>query len=78
MKNTTNLAIDHPLHIHINPFHITEFFNPNEKLVNPTGKVTAVPKYVTDQRESGSGAVFPQLRDTPTHGSRALPPRDRI
>jgi FtsP/CotA-like multicopper oxidase with cupredoxin domain len=55
VKNTTNAAkggpgaIDHPLHIHINPFQIKEFFDPNEKLVDPkTGKMEAVPKYVTD------------------------------
>jgi FtsP/CotA-like multicopper oxidase with cupredoxin domain len=48
-------GIDHPLHIHINPFQISEFFDPNEKLVDPaTGKLEvksdkteAVPRYVT-------------------------------
>jgi FtsP/CotA-like multicopper oxidase with cupredoxin domain len=50
--------IDHPLHIHINPFQVTEFFDPNESLVDPvTGKLEAVvrdgttkvvPRYVTD------------------------------
>ena len=31
--------ISHPFHIHINPFQITEIFDPNEKLVNPdTGR----------------------------------------
>ena len=73
VKNTTNLAIDHPLHIHINPFQITEFFDPNEKLVDPTGKVTAVPKYVTDNAKVGPGSVS-WTRDTPTHGSRRSRP----
>jgi FtsP/CotA-like multicopper oxidase with cupredoxin domain len=40
IKNTTNTStgpgvIDHPFHIHINPFQITEVFDPNESLVNP-------------------------------------------
>jgi FtsP/CotA-like multicopper oxidase with cupredoxin domain len=38
IKNTTSGAtgsIDHPFHIHINPFQITEVFDPNENLVNP-------------------------------------------
>jgi FtsP/CotA-like multicopper oxidase with cupredoxin domain len=49
-------AIDHPLHIHINPFLVSEFFDPNEKLIDPaTGKLEvksdkteAVARYVTD------------------------------
>jgi FtsP/CotA-like multicopper oxidase with cupredoxin domain len=46
--------IDHPLHIHINPFQVTEFFDPNEKLVDAAGKLEvddknqAVPFYVTN------------------------------
>jgi FtsP/CotA-like multicopper oxidase with cupredoxin domain len=52
--------IDHPFHIHINPFQIPEVFDPNEKLVNPTtgqlesvidpttNKTVAVARYVTD------------------------------
>ena len=41
VKNTTNStgkapgAIDHPFHIHINPFQITEVFDPNENLTDP-------------------------------------------
>jgi hypothetical protein len=36
IENTTNQpgAIDHPLHIHINPYQITEVFDPNEGLVD--------------------------------------------
>jgi FtsP/CotA-like multicopper oxidase with cupredoxin domain len=38
-----NSAIDHPLHIHINPFQVTEFFDPNEILTDPdTGQVVSV------------------------------------
>ena len=41
VKNTTSSnnggpgAIDHPFHIHINPFQITEVFDPNENLNDP-------------------------------------------
>jgi FtsP/CotA-like multicopper oxidase with cupredoxin domain len=35
IKNTTNFAaIDHPFHIHINPYQVTEVFDPNEHLTN--------------------------------------------
>jgi FtsP/CotA-like multicopper oxidase with cupredoxin domain len=45
---TISPAIDHPFHIHINPFQVTEVFSPNETIVDPkTGK--PVPKYVFDQ-----------------------------
>ena len=54
-------AIDHPLHIHINPFQITEFFDPNEKLVDPnTGKLTAVPKYVTANKKDRQCLLNPR------------------
>ncbi len=42
-------AIDHPFHIHVNPFQIREVFDPNEHLVDPlTGKllVPLVNRYV--------------------------------
>jgi len=50
--------IDHPLHIHINPFQVTEFFDPNENLTDPTTgqllgvfdpstkKTVPVPRYI--------------------------------
>jgi len=53
--------IDHPFHIHINPFQITEVFDPNENLVDPeTGRLEAqlvdnttqpVPRYVTAEKD---------------------------
>jgi hypothetical protein len=53
--------IDHPLHIHINPFQVTEFFDPNEKLLDVNGKLVGISKdngktteavafYVTDEK----------------------------
>jgi hypothetical protein len=32
--NPENGAIDHPFHIHINPFQVTPVFDPNQKLLN--------------------------------------------
>jgi FtsP/CotA-like multicopper oxidase with cupredoxin domain len=48
--NTTIDAgqVDHPFHIHINPFQIVEVFNPNEKITNPTDPTKQIDKYVTD------------------------------
>jgi FtsP/CotA-like multicopper oxidase with cupredoxin domain len=43
--------IDHPLHIHINPFQVTELFDPNERIPDPaTGLPGARPQYVFDDR----------------------------
>lgn len=43
-----NGKIDHPLHIHINPFQVTEFFDPNEIFVDKaTGK--AIPRYLFEK-----------------------------
>jgi FtsP/CotA-like multicopper oxidase with cupredoxin domain len=36
--------VDHPFHIHINPFQILEVFNPNEYVKNATNML--IPKYV--------------------------------
>jgi FtsP/CotA-like multicopper oxidase with cupredoxin domain len=54
-------VIDHPFHIHINPFQITEVFDPNQNLVDPktgeletvlvNGKTQPVPRYVTDKSQ---------------------------
>jgi len=38
--NISNAKVDHPFHIHINPFQVTEVFDPNAPIVNPrTGQV---------------------------------------
>jgi FtsP/CotA-like multicopper oxidase with cupredoxin domain len=49
--------IDHPFHIHVNPFQIREFFDPNENLVDPdTGKllVPLVNRYVFNNSDKSS------------------------
>ena len=51
--------IDHPFHIHINPFQITEVFDPNELLTDPkTGQLVrdpasneGIPRYITAESE---------------------------
>lgn len=54
IKNMTNQItgpgdspIDHPLHIHINPFQVTELFDPNESFVEKTTGML-VDRYVFD------------------------------
>ena len=47
-NGTVAQPIDHPFHIHINPFQVTEVFDPNEMITDPkTGK--QVNKYVFDK-----------------------------
>ena len=51
ISNTTNGSIDHPFHIHINPFQVTEVFDPNAPLEDKNGHPVfvngaAVPLYV--------------------------------
>jgi FtsP/CotA-like multicopper oxidase with cupredoxin domain len=53
IKNSTNGTngpgpIDHPLHIHVNPYQITEVFDPNENLVNPETGTLLTQLQVTD------------------------------
>jgi FtsP/CotA-like multicopper oxidase with cupredoxin domain len=50
--------IDHPLHIHINPFQIAEFFDPNENLVDrKTGKLEAEVVLNTETNQIATAAV---------------------
>jgi FtsP/CotA-like multicopper oxidase with cupredoxin domain len=52
-------VIDHPFHIHVNPFQITEVFDPNENVVDETtgqlvgqlvnGKTVPLKRYVTQK-----------------------------
>jgi FtsP/CotA-like multicopper oxidase with cupredoxin domain len=45
VNETFGPPISHPFHIHINPFQITEVFDPNEPLIDPkTGKTPIDPK----------------------------------
>jgi FtsP/CotA-like multicopper oxidase with cupredoxin domain len=45
VNETSFQPIDHPFHIHINPFQITQVFDPNE-VINPPNSTTPVFKYV--------------------------------
>lgn len=50
--NISNAKVDHPFHIHINPFQVTEVFDPNAPLLNARGQVQfdstgkAIPLYI--------------------------------
>jgi FtsP/CotA-like multicopper oxidase with cupredoxin domain len=50
--NISNAKVDHPFHIHINPFQVTEVFAPNAPLVSAQGQVqfdskgAAIPLYI--------------------------------
>jgi FtsP/CotA-like multicopper oxidase with cupredoxin domain len=43
---TANPNISHPFHIHINPFQVTQVFDPNVTVPNPTKGGPALPKYI--------------------------------
>src|SRR5207302_3595412 len=56
VNNTSFQPIDHPFHIHINPFQITEVFDPNQVITIPgTG---AAYKYVFDQSNVQQGQCY--------------------
>lgn len=58
---TVGPPIDHPFHIHINPFQVTEVFSPNETLIDPkTGKPLIDPK-------TGKPAVDAQGKPLPKY-----------
>lgn len=50
VMNTTIAAgaIDHPFHIHVNPFQVVEVFDPNEQITDPNDPTKQLDKYVTD------------------------------
>lgn len=56
--NTTVAAgqIDHPFHIHVNPFQVVEVFDPNAKITNPNNPAQQLDKYVT------AAPAFPNLQ----------------
>ena len=50
--------IDHPFHIHINPFQITEVFDPNEGLVDPATNALLGQLQEEDQKGNPVGKVM--------------------
>jgi len=60
ISNTTNGGIDHPFHIHINPFQVVEVFDPNAPLEDAHGHPVLV-----------NGATVPlYVFTTPTHAGQ--------
>ena len=45
-NQTASPNISHPFHIHVNPFQITEVFNPNVTVPNPTQGQPPLQKYI--------------------------------
>jgi FtsP/CotA-like multicopper oxidase with cupredoxin domain len=62
--------IDHPFHIHINPFQITAFFDPNEKLTEPNGEVIGRYNPNTQKTEPIPRYLLPGQTPDPVYGSR--------
>jgi FtsP/CotA-like multicopper oxidase with cupredoxin domain len=50
-------VVDHPFHIHINPFQVVELFDPNQFVPDPTNNNALIPKYVTTQSAITNKAV---------------------
>jgi len=67
IRNTTTFTgIDHPFHIHINPFQVTEVFDPNETITDPSTN-QPLPKYVFDPTQKtlpGQCVLDPNDPDT--------------
>ncbi|MFL6227957.1 MAG: multicopper oxidase domain-containing protein [Pyrinomonadaceae bacterium] len=56
VNQTINPPISHPFHIHINPFQITEVFDPNENLTDASGKV------VYEKDKNGKVVIDPKTK----------------
>ena len=48
LNATYGPPISHPFHIHINPFQVVEFFNPNDTTTDPSTGLS-IPRYVFDK-----------------------------
>ncbi len=57
--NTSNGGVDHPFHIHINPFQVTEVFDPNAPLVDP--KTNQAVTFTADVAGTPTLTVAPQF-----------------
>jgi len=62
--------IDHPFHIHINPFQITAFFDPNQKLTDQNGVVIGKFDPVTQTTLPIPRYLMPGDPPDPTYGSQ--------
>jgi FtsP/CotA-like multicopper oxidase with cupredoxin domain len=62
--------IDHPFHIHINPFQITEVFDPNENLTDANGVIIGRFDTKSQKTEPISRYLLPGDPPDPVYGSR--------
>jgi FtsP/CotA-like multicopper oxidase with cupredoxin domain len=65
--------IDHPFHIHINPFQITEIFSPNDTVPNPTAGGNPLPKYVFYNTNLAPGQCYLNPNDTASWNAPSTP-----
>jgi FtsP/CotA-like multicopper oxidase with cupredoxin domain len=72
-------VVDHPFHIHINPFQITEFFDPNQLVPDPNTNNEMVPKYVTGGKYNKDVQCLLNINDPTTwKDCHNTPQPDRI
>jgi FtsP/CotA-like multicopper oxidase with cupredoxin domain len=64
VNNTTFQPIDHPFHIHINPFQITEVFDPNQVVNTSNGPAYKYVLTAGTQLAPGQCYIDPQKPDT--------------
>ena len=67
--------ISHPFHIHINPFQIVEFFDPNAQ-TTINGKLASV--YVTSNPVAGKQCLIDPADPTTWHPCAAVPPPSTV
>ena len=68
IKNaSTSAPIDHPFHIHVNPFQVTEVFDPNEKItvIDPTTKKPKIDPKTDKPVEVGKYVFDAAKKETP-------------
>ena len=65
--------IDHPFHIHINPFQITEIFSPNDTVPNPTPGGKPLPKYVFYDNNLAAGQCYLNPNDPASWSAPSTP-----
>ena len=75
--------IAHPFHIHINPFQVTEVFDPNATIPDPNNPGKTLPQYVTDRKNlTTSGQCLLDVGDPetwkPCTSARSAPPSNLI
>jgi len=61
---TANPNISHPFHIHVNPFQVTEVFEPNGTVPNPDPTKPRLPKFLFTTAALAPGQCYIEQADT--------------